>query len=154
MKKRAPPPPPPRQQWTWSQIQWFFFVTPSLKGNWFYNTKKNMCPCKPSIHCLPSVLFLVTGILQNMCSLCLVCLASSLNCTYPRPKPGPLQTWNLAHTLHGQKILTKILPQNLAWIMSFCVNKIFYTRMKKLVIYPFYPKFCYIHINTYVSNNF
>ena len=105
-----------------------------------------MFPCKPTIFCLPSVL--LTGMLQNRCFLSLVCLASSLNCSCPRPMPGPLQTWHFAHTLNGQKILTKILPPNVAWIRFFFVQKISYRRNKQIVFFKF---FCHTHNNTYVS---
>ena len=38
------------------------------------------------------------------------------------------QTWNLAQTLHGQKFLESILPQNIAHISSYLVNKTVYSK--------------------------
>ena len=62
------------------------------KGKWCTTTISTCCPRKPPIFCLPSVLFPVSGMLQNRCFLSLVCLASSLNSSYPRPMPRPFYT--------------------------------------------------------------
>ena len=57
-----------------------------------YNYNKDMCPRKLPIFTLPSVLFPVSGMLKNRCFFSLVCLASSLNSSYPRSMPWPFFT--------------------------------------------------------------
>ena len=68
------------------------FCNTSAKGKWCTTTISTCCPRKPPIFCQPSVLFPVSGMLQNRCFLSLVCLASSLNSSYPRPMPRPFYT--------------------------------------------------------------
>ena len=58
------------------------------------------------------------------------------------------QTLNLAHTLRGQRFLGNILPQNIAQITSFLVNKTVGPKDTKIVLFLFYPHFLlYINID-------